>query len=164
MAPPSASVGVPEPEVPAVPFPAVDSGGWDTSGFDIDAGGIPTLQQFNYDSEGRRDPFEPYRELELEIKRNEAEDIVVKDIGPVFPLARWSVDEIKLIATRLSSSGYRAMFLAPNNQRFTLGKGERIGNNNGYVEAIREEEVIITEPVVIKGEPHLVTRVMRLRD
>ena len=35
---------------------------------------------FNYDSEGRRDPFEPYRELELEIKKDEAEG--VKNIGP----------------------------------------------------------------------------------
>ena len=173
--------GVPEPVVPSPPPDSTvpqqetsflpsenikNSGG----AFSVDEGDIPILQRFNYDSEGRRDPFQPYRDLEAELAARAAKTaasksaVVIKESGPIFPLARWSIDQIKLIATRLSSKEPRAMFLAPNNQKFTLGKGERIGNNNGYIGTIYSEEVIVIEPVIIKGEPHLVTRVMKLRN
>ena len=131
------------------PPPTVEDLSWEQ-------GLLLLLQPFNYDGEGRRDPFEPYKEMTAPSESSK--------MGPVLPLAKWDVDEIQLVAVRLNSQSPRAMFVTPDNRKFTLGKGERIGRNNGYIGAIRAEEVIVIEPVTVRGESHLVTRIIRLRN
>ena len=118
------------------------------------------LQPFNYDAEGRRDPFAPYKDPSLQTE----EDRRTQLMGPVLPFAKWGLEEIKLVAVRLNADTPRAMFMTPDNKKFTLGKGERIGRNNGYIGAIRAEEVIVIESVMIRGESRWVTRVIRLRN
>ena len=118
---------------------------------------IPLLQPFNYDGENRRNPFKPYQDIQEQVVERHG------SIGPAFPLAKWDIDQIQLIGTRLSAKDPKAMFLSPDNKQFILGKGERIGRNNGYIGAIRELEVIVVEPVIIRGESHLVTRIMTMK-
>ena len=119
----------------------------------------PLLQPFNYDGKGRRDPFHPYQDIEeLEEAGNSLEEI-----GPVLPLARWDIDRIQLIGLIWNAKNPKAIFRTPGNEKFTLGKGERIGRNNGYIRVIREDEVVVVEPVIVKGESNLVTRIMRLK-
>ena len=117
----------------------------------------PLLQPFNYDGEGRRDPFRPYQDIQ-----EEDQQVMTGAIGPILPLGKWDIDEIRLIGTLLDKKEPKAMFLSPDKKTFILGKGERIGRNNGYIGRIREEEVVVVEPIIVQGEPNTVTRIMRL--
>ncbi len=94
------------------------------------------MEPFIYDPKGRRDPFRPYSEY-----RPDEGEIS----GPVLPLQRFDLDQLKLIGIIWDVSDPKAMFLDPNSKVHVVGKEERVGRNNGYVATIREGEVVVVE-------------------
>lgn len=114
------------------------------------------LEPFIYDPKGRRDPFKPYTEVQV------GEDGEVP-VGPVLPLQRFDLAELKLIGIMWNVQEPKAMFLDPNSRIYTIGKDERIGRNNGYVAAIREGEVVVVETFKRReGETLYTPRVIRM--
>ena len=120
---------------------------------------VPLLQPFNYDGKERRNPFKPYQNIVQEDMASTTKEA----LGPILPLGKWDIDQIRLIGIIWSPANPKAMFEVPNKKKFILGKDERIGRNNGYIGTIRREEVVIVEPVIVEGKPNFVTRIMRLQ-
>ncbi len=118
---------------------------------------FPLLQPFRYDGEGRRNPFKPYQQ----VQPGEAE--FGEGAGPSIPLGKWDIEQIQLIGILWNSTHPKAMFRSPDNKYFILEKDERIGRNNGYIGVIREMEVVVVEPVSVRGESSFITRIMRLK-
>ena len=100
------------------------------------------LETFLYDPSGRRDPFAPY-------KIDEAETVTDADgeaLGPLLPLQRFSLSELKLIGIIWDTTDPKALFVDPTGKYWpAVGIDDRVGNKNGYIAAIREGEVIIIE-------------------
>lgn len=112
------------------------------------------LEPFIYDPKGRRDPFGPY------VDPQEVTDGNFQ--GPLLPLQRFDIEELKLIGIMWNISEPKAMFVDPNAQIHVVGKDERIGRNNGYIAVIREGEVVIVEATRRKGDMVYSSRVVRL--
>ena len=112
------------------------------------------LTPYIYQPDNRRDPFRPFKE----IGPLEGAELV----GPLLPLQRYDITEIKLIGIIWDIKNPKAMFMDPTKKIHTLIKDDRIGRNNGYVAAIREGEVVVVETVNIRGELAYNTRVLQL--
>lgn len=112
------------------------------------------LEPFIYSADNRRDPFDPYREVK-QVSYDAS-------IGPLLPLQRFDLDQIKLIGILWNVKNPKGMFLDPNNQVHFLGKDDRIGRSNGYIALIREGEVVVVETVTIRGELAHSARVLKL--
>lgn len=102
------------------------------------------LEPFIYDPKGRRDPFVPFQES----RDSEEGDFQ----GPLLPLQRFDVAELKLVGVIWNVNDPKAMFLDPNQQIHVVGKDERVGRSNGYIAVIREGEVVVVEASRRKGE------------
>lgn len=112
------------------------------------------LQPFIYRADNRRDPFEPYSEVKPSGDGNMS---MVR-----LPLQRFDIDDIRLIGIIWDVENPRAMFLDPSKAVHVLGKDDRIGRSNGYIAVIREGEVVVVEPVTIRGELAYSTRIMKI--
>jgi type IV pilus assembly protein PilP len=112
------------------------------------------LTPYIYQQDNRRDPFRPFKE----IGPLEGAELV----GPLLPLQRFDLSEIKLVGIIWDIRNPKAMFIDPTKKVHTLNKDDRIGRNNGYVAAIREGEVVVVETVNIRGELAYNTRVLQL--
>lgn len=114
------------------------------------------LEPFIYDPKGRRDPFGPY--VEDQVSQEDGFQ------GPLLPLQRFDVSELKLIGIMWNVKDPKAMFVDPNSQIHVVGKDERVGRNNGYIAVIREGEVVIVEAMRRKGDLVYSSRVVRLEN
>lgn len=90
-----------------------------------------------YTPVGKRDPFKSaYKDVEG--KKQEMG-------GPVGPLQRYEIDQLKLVAVVSGIAQPRAMVTAPDGKGYTIKIGTRIGKNFGRVQRIKTSEVIIAE-------------------
>lgn len=112
------------------------------------------LEPFIYDTKGRRDPFRPY----VEMRAPEEGEMQ----GPLLPLQRYDLDDIKLTGIIWDVRSPKALFVDPGKQTHILGRDDRIGRNNGYIAVIREGEVVVVEAQRIRGETVYSTRIMKL--
>lgn len=83
--------------------------------------------------------------------------------GPVLPLQRYNLEEIKLLGIIWNVPRPKAMFMDPTKQIHVLERDDRIGNRNGHVGAIREGEVVVIEPTDSDGDVPFTARVMRIQ-
>jgi type IV pilus assembly protein PilP len=90
---------------------------------------------FQYNPEGRRDPFRSI--IVLSEKQALAENLP--------PLQRKEVSELKLIGIVWGGFGYGAVIQTPDGKGYPVRKGTRVGLNNGIISQITNKEVIIKE-------------------
>jgi type IV pilus assembly protein PilP len=121
---------------------------------DVGATLSAVLAPFIYEADSRRDPFRPST-TGIPLVQEEA-------IGPLLPLQRFSLDELKLVGIIWDVARPKAMFTDPEKKVHVLEKDDRIGRNNGYIAVIREGEVVIVETVNIRGELTYSTRVLSI--
>jgi len=96
-------------------------------------------QFYEYDPQGRRDPFLSLVKITKDDK---------KKIRPnASPLESFSVEEIRLLAIASDRDEGYAMILLPNQKTFTIKKGMVLGLEGGKVEEISAERVVIREYV-----------------
>lgn len=112
------------------------------------------LLPFNYQSEGRRDPFKPYTPPLM--KSGDS-------VRPLNPLEQFDVDELKLVGILWDVRSPRAMVEDPQRQVHIVEKNERIGRNNGFVAAIREGELVVVESVSSVEGPTYSSRIMKIK-
>lgn len=103
--------------------------------------------------EGRRNPFRAM------VLREEEQG---PEVGPVTPLERYDIDELKLLAIMWDVKNPRAMVMDPNKEIHYIGKDDRIGRRQGYVATIREGELVVVETSDYNGETVYSTRVMKI--
>lgn len=134
---PAAAPALSEPEKKAVPREAKKA---DESAQQTTA--------YHYDPMGKKDPFMP-----LIKESGKIPDKLLGD-GPLTPLQKYSLAELKLVAVLLAGDQSKAMVEDAKGDGYILSKGTLIGNNYGEVVAIRNNEVLIAEREVdtLSGE------------
>jgi Tfp pilus assembly protein PilP len=111
------------------------------------------LEDFQYDPVGKRDPFAPFTPPKIGTQGM---------VGPVFPLQRFSIEQLKLQGIIWDVNNPKALVVDPSNRAHIIVKDDRIGQRNGYVAQIREDEVIIVESIDLNGRTIYQTRVLRM--
>jgi type IV pilus assembly protein PilP len=99
----------------------------------LEANKIETL--FQYNPEGRRDPFKSI------IVSSEKQ----KSVENLPPLQRKEVSELKLIGIVWGGFGYGAVIQTPDGKGYAVRKGTRVGLNNGTISQITDKEIVIKE-------------------
>jgi type IV pilus assembly protein PilP len=94
--------------------------------------------EFEYVTEGRRDPFMPLSRIVKPV-------IKVVDEEPQTPLQSYDVVQFKLIGVIVGKGAPKAMVVAPDGKSYILAKGVKIGKNNGVIIDITSEAVSIQE-------------------
>ncbi|MBI5675248.1 MAG: pilus assembly protein PilP [Nitrospirae bacterium] len=92
-----------------------------------------------YDRKDRRDPFMPL----IEVKKVEKKD----DKKVLGTLVSYDAGDFKVLAIAKKGTRRYALLVAPGNRSFTVYEGTVLGFNNGKVEKITENEVIIIEHI-----------------
>jgi type IV pilus assembly protein PilP len=111
------------------------------------------IEDYTYIPGNKRDPFLPYETVNMS-------GVMV---GPVFPLQKFEIDQLKLIGIIWDVKNPKAMLLDPQGVGYVVKVNERIGRNNGYIARIRESEVVIIEKLKSNdGTIGYVTKLMKL--
>jgi len=95
---------------------------------------------YHYDPMGKIDPFLPLvRDVEGMSEQMMADD------GPLTPLQRYTLAELKLVAVIVAGDQSKAMVEDSKGDGYILSKGTLIGNKHGEVAEIKHNEVVIME-------------------
>lgn len=93
---------------------------------------------YHYDPMGKKDPFKPF------VKEEKLPEGGMER-GPLTPLQKYSLNELKLVAVVVGLDNPKAMVEDSKGDGYIIGKGTLIGNKYGEVIDIRENEVVIVE-------------------
>jgi len=95
---------------------------------------------FHYRPQGKLDPFKPF------IKKETA-DQKRADLKFLSPLQRYGIEQLKLIGIMAGEDRQkkRAIVVDPKGKNFIIMKGTPIGQNNGRVAEILDDQVIVEE-------------------
>ena len=97
---------------------------------------------YHYDPMGKKDPFMPL------IKESGKITDKLLDQGPLTPLQKYSLSELRLVAVLLAGDQSKAMVEDAKGDGYILSKGTLIGDNYGEVVDIKKNEVLIAEKEV----------------
>ncbi|MCB0393638.1 MAG: pilus assembly protein PilP [Bdellovibrionales bacterium] len=158
----------PPPPAPPIPSAATNPQGATSPGTGPSTGAIvrPSgsvnllegiIEDYNYNPDGKRDPFQPYDEDASLSKVS-----VAPNNEPMLPLERFDLEEIKLVGIIWGSNRPKAMFMDPDKRTHIVNTNERVGRNRGYIAAIREGEVVIVEPFGKDGDISYKTIILKL--
>jgi type IV pilus assembly protein PilP len=102
---------------------------------------------FNYDPKGKPDPFKPFVDAELALRKlKEAELKKKQQKLPLSPLQRVGIEQFKLVGIGGNERGRTAVVQDTSGKYYTLSVGTPIGMNNGKVARINGDRVVIEEP------------------
>ena len=107
-----------------------------------DSASAQQVTAYHYDPMGKKDPFMP-----LIRESGEVTDKIL-DQGPLTPLQKYSLSELKLVAVLLAGDQSKAMVEDAKGDGYILSKGTLIGDNYGEVVEIKKNEVLIAEKEV----------------
>jgi type IV pilus assembly protein PilP len=93
---------------------------------------------FQYNPEGRRDPFKSI--IVSSEKQGRAENL--------HPLQRKELAELRLIGIVWGGFGYGAVIQTPDGKGYPVRKGTRMGLNNGVISRITNREVVVQEKFI----------------
>jgi type IV pilus assembly protein PilP len=103
------------------------------------------LSVYHYNPKGKTDPFRPFVEKELVIKKK-----ADRAAGSIFPLQRADIDLFNLVGIA-GSAGRRVAIVEikeeVNLRAYPVALGTIIGLNRGKVVEIRKDSIVIEEPV-----------------
>jgi len=110
--------------------------------------GEQQVAAYRYNPMGKKDPFMPL------IKESGKITDKMLGQGPLTPLQKYSLAELKLVAVLLAGDQSKAMVEDAKGDGYILSKGTLIGDNYGEVVEIKDNEVLIAEKEVdaISGE------------
>ncbi|HOD98291.1 MAG TPA: pilus assembly protein PilP [Syntrophales bacterium] len=103
---------------------------------------------FRYDPKGKPDPFKPFLEAELALRKlKELEKRRLQKKLPLSPLQRAPIDQFRLVGVGGVPKSRTALVQDQAGKYYTLNIGVPIGTKNGRVVKILADRVIIDEPV-----------------
>ena len=112
------------------------------------------MDPFDYVPRGRKDPF--------------AQPIPDRPVapgspqGPLLPLQRFEVEQLKLIGIIWDVKRPRAMISDPTGKVHIVGPNTKIGTQNGYIAVIREGEIVIVDTMEENGRLVSSARIFKL--
>ena len=83
--------------------------------------------------------------------------------APLTALQRFDLNDLRLIGIMWDIREPKAMFVDPENKVHVIGRDEGIGNQNGYVESIREGEVVVVEAVRSDAGVEYQSKIVKLK-
>jgi len=98
----------------------------------------PPEVEFQYVTEGRRDPFVPLSEIRVPLAKAEPAE-------PATPLQSYDVVQFRLVGVIVGKGAPKAMVIAPDGKSYVIAKGVKIGKNNGVIIDITSEAVSVEE-------------------
>lgn len=111
------------------------------------------FEEYEYDPTDKRDPFLAYHEAP-----DAPQNIVLE------PLQKFSLSSLQLVGIIWHVKQPKALFVDSEKRSHVVFENSKIGNNNGYVAAIREGEVVIVESRRdTDGRIQYETQVLKLR-
>lgn len=112
------------------------------------------LEPFFYDQTKARDPFET---------QGSASPLTQGQVyGPFLKVQNYKLNSFKLKGLVWNVKKPMALFLAPDGSEFRLGIKDYIGENFGYIAAIREKEVVIIQTIEEDNKRYSTTKVVFL--
>lgn len=112
------------------------------------------LEPFEYNADDLRDPFE---------SRGEASPLSPGQVyGPFLPLQSNLLSDFKLKGLLWKTKIPVAVFQGPDGQEHRLKVKDYIGENFGYIAAIREKEVVIIQTIEEDDKRYSTTKVVFL--
>lgn len=110
---------------------------------DIDALFAGFMDPYDYDPRGRRDPF---------VQPIEDKPVSQGALhGPVLPLQRFELSELRLVGIIWDVRKPRAMIRDPKGETHIVGPNAKMGPRNGYIASIREGEIVVVETIDQEG-------------
>lgn len=105
---------------------------------------------FNYDPKGKPDPFKPFLEAELALKKLKEMQLKQKQRKlPLSPLQRAGIEQFRLVGIGGDARRRTALVQDGGGKYYTLSVGVPIGLNGGKVERILGDRVVIAEPMAV---------------
>lgn len=95
-------------------------------------------REFAYVAEGRRDPF---RSFVLDLQKFE-------EAAERGPLEQFELNQLDVVAVVWDANSPRALVKDPSGRNYVVGKGSRIGKNQGRVIQIGDGQVLVKEVYV----------------
>ncbi len=119
----------------------------------------PFLEDFfediGYTPTDRRDPFLPY--LSPTVKLTQAPSI------PLEPLQKFALTQLKLVGIIWDVGRPKALVEDPSGRSHIIIENTKLGQEMGYVAAIREGEIIVVEQLVnAEGRKSFQTKILKL--
>jgi type IV pilus assembly protein PilP len=112
------------------------------------AGKQPAESTYNYNPLGKPDPFRPFVEAEIAVKKKEAKT----GLTSIFPLQRDDVEKFKVVGIAGDQSRRVAVVEDITKKYYPLFIGTHIGLSNGKVKDILPDRVIVEEYVGKKAK------------
>jgi type IV pilus assembly protein PilP len=94
------------------------------------------VADFNYVTEGRRDPFVPLSKIRSPFEA---------PAEPSTPLQTYDLTQFRLVGVIVGKGAPKAMVAAPDGKSYVLAKGVKIGKNNGVVTEISSNAILVKE-------------------
>ncbi|MCK9196364.1 MAG: pilus assembly protein PilP [Syntrophales bacterium] len=102
---------------------------------------------FHYDPKGKPDPFKPFVDAELALRKLQETQLKKKQHKlPLSPLQRVGIEQFKLVGIGGNEKGRTAVVQDMAGKYYTLSIGTPIGMNNGKIAKILRDRVIVEEP------------------
>ena len=101
---------------------------------------------FSYDPIGKPDPFKPFVDAELALRKLKEAQLKRQQKLPLSPLQRVGIEQFKLVGIGGNEKGRTAVVQDTAGKYYTLSIGTPIGMNNGKVAKILGDTVVVEEP------------------
>ncbi len=106
-----------------------------------------TEREYHYVKEGKPDPFKPFIEIRSEKEKKEEAEKAAEEVKVRPPLERFGVEEFKLVGIIWSEATKIAVVEDSTGKHHSLSEGSRIGVNEGMVEKILPDQVVVVEMI-----------------
>lgn len=122
-----------------------------------DEGSFATVEHgYHYDPSGKRDPFRSFEWEQLKMELSDAESRG--------PLEQFDVSQLTVVGVVWNDKNARALIQDPAGMSYIIGKGTRVGKNDGRVTQIDDNLVVVRETYVdFMGEETTKDVEMRIR-
>lgn len=123
----------------------------------------PELDEFIYDPIGRRDPFKPWRVFTPRKVAEPSDTSPSKVVEITDPLLKYDLERYTILGIMWDVGNPRALVRDPEGKSHLVYKNSRIGRNEGYVQSVREGELVVIERIEVDGQPKTMTKLLAVR-
>jgi type IV pilus assembly protein PilP len=139
----------------AAPQPAIQPAAKAAAQSTTPPGTQPTTSSpliFSFDPQGKPDPFKPFVDAEIALKKKQLEEQLKKQKKkqvalPLSPLQRFGIEQFKLVGIAGNNISRKAIIQDMNGKFYPIATGMLIGLNRAKVVEIRESSVLLEEPL-----------------
>jgi len=135
---------------------AADTKGSDAQVVETKVADLKTAPEYRYNPIGKPDPFKPFIELEIDLKKKLERPKALS----INPLQRVSIDQFRVVGIGGDEHSKIAMVQDYRGKFYPIFLGTYIGLNSGRVVQILADRVIVEERIKLEAKKTKTTRIM----